>query len=261
MRVFAGPNGSGKSTIINEVKQTKIQGKFVDFGTYINADDIAEELHNGVCRLQKFDTKASSDEFREIALASGLVNDEFTVEQFLNCYTLINNEITLLVPDLAERLAQIVSDFLRKKLLIERKKFSFETVFSHSSKLDIMRLAVDAGYKVYLYFVSTESPEINKYRVEVRVRHGGHNVHPEKIRQRYYRSLDLLFKAAQLSYQAFFIDNSTDVSEGGRSTKWFAHFKVIKGKKIWDDVDVREVPEWFKIYYSAKVPKRRSARK
>jgi predicted ABC-type ATPase len=113
-----------------------------------------------------------------------------------------------------------------------------------------MREAQRAGYKVYLYFVSTESPEINKYRVQLRVKNGGHNVDPEKITQRYYRSLDLLFEAAQLSYQAFFIDNSTD---GDNSAKWFAHFKLIKGRKQWDKIDPKNVPEWFKQYYSAKV--------
>ena len=112
-----------------------------------------------------------------------------------------------------------------------------------------------AGYKVYLYFVSTESPEINKYRVGLRVSKGGHHVDPNKITQRYYRSLDLLFDAAQLSYQAYFFDNSTD---GKEPAKWFAHFKLIKGKKKWDDINPKDVPEWFKTYYSAKVKSKTS---
>lgn len=38
-----------------------------------------------------------------------------------------------------------------------------------------MRRASAEGYKVYLYFVSTESPEINKYRVKLRVKEKGHD--------------------------------------------------------------------------------------
>lgn len=38
LTVIAGPNGSGKSTLIEHLMR---QG--VDFGTYINADDIARE--------------------------------------------------------------------------------------------------------------------------------------------------------------------------------------------------------------------------
>lgn len=253
MRVFAGPNGSGKSTIINEVRNTTIKGRNVDFGIYINADDIANDLRNGKFTFDIYEVNVSPNEFKDITLASGLVNASFTELQFSDCYTLVNNKIELLIENDVERLAQIVAHFLRKKLLKERRKFSFETVFSHPSKLDIMKEAQQAGYKVYLYFVSTEDPGINMYRVELRVKNGGHPVEPDKIKQRYYRSLELLFEAAQLSYQAFFIDNSTDSKEGEKSAKWFAHFKLVRGKKKWDQIEISEVPEWFKKYYSAKV--------
>jgi predicted ABC-type ATPase len=112
-----------------------------------------------------------------------------------------------------------------------------------------MRDAVDAGYKVYLYFVCTESPEINKFRVEARTKKGGHSVPVNKIETRYYRALDLLHDASQLAYQAFFFDNS----EEGGNFKMFAHFKLIAGKKAWDDINDDDIPNWFKIYYSEKV--------
>ncbi len=114
-----------------------------------------------------------------------------------------------------------------------------------------MRDAVEAGYKVYLYFVSTESPAINKFRVEARVKKGGHSVPLNKIETRYYRAMNLLHDAAQLAYQAFFFDNS----EEGRDFKMFAHFKVIGGKKAWDDINENDIPTWFNIYYLAKVSK------
>jgi ABC-type cobalamin/Fe3+-siderophores transport system ATPase subunit len=44
LRVFAGPNGSGKSTIIKSVKNTGVNGHPIDFGYYINADDIYRGL-------------------------------------------------------------------------------------------------------------------------------------------------------------------------------------------------------------------------
>lgn len=256
MRVFAGPNGSGKSTIINAVKKTKVQGRYVDFGIYINADDIADDLRKGRFTFDKFKINVTPREFKAIALSSGLINDRFTASQFATSYSIRNNKVKLEQRDADERLAQILADFLRKRLLQEKKKFSFETVFSHNSKLDIMREAKQKGYKVYLYFVSTESPEINKYRVDVRTKSGGHFVDPEKITQRYFRSLNFLFDAAQLAYQAYFIDNSKESKEGEKSAKWFAHFKIVKGKKQWDKIIRKEVPEWFKKYYSARVPSR-----
>ena len=90
----------------------------------------------------------------------------------------------------------------------EEKKFSFETVFSHKGKVDIIKKAKAAGYKVYLYFVSTEHPRINVYLVKVvRVGEKGHDVDEEKIISRYYRSMDLMFEAAQYCYQTYFFDN------------------------------------------------------
>ena len=44
LRIFAGPNGSGKTTIINSVRAAKVNDKPIDFGNYINADDITRDL-------------------------------------------------------------------------------------------------------------------------------------------------------------------------------------------------------------------------
>lgn len=112
-----------------------------------------------------------------------------------------------------------------------------------------MKRAANAGYKVYLYFVSTESAEINKYRVKLRVAKGGHDVPEDRIESRYTRSLDLLFDAAQIAYKAFFFDNSIDEEP----YKHFADFTQVDGKKEWDNQDLDDIPEWFKRYYLAKV--------
>jgi len=253
MRVFAGPNGSGKSTIINAVRKAKVNGQLVDFGIYINADDIAKNLRENTFDFNTYSITVTEDEFSAESIKSGLINKAFTEVQFLSCYSFNGSKVNLTtnhtVSKADERVAQILAHFLRKKLLREGKKLSFETVFSHKSKLDIMREAKEAGYKVYLYFVSTESPEINKFRVEARKNKGGHDVPPDKIEHRYYRSLDLLFESAQLCYQAYFIDNSKD----GVEASWFAHFKLVAEKKKWDDIKPADVPEWFKKHYSSKV--------
>ncbi|WP_172623203.1 zeta toxin family protein [Flavisolibacter ginsenosidimutans] len=249
LRVFAGPNGSGKSTVIHYVRNIKVKKHFIDFGYYINADDIAVQLRSNSFSFAAFDLNVKPKEFTEVVLLSGLIGNEFSLADFQSAFSLRNNILRLKTPAAAERLAQIVADFLRKKLLEEQKKFSFETVFSHPSKLEIMRQAAEAGYKVYLYFVSTESPEINKFRVKARKAKNGHDVPEDKIVSRYYRSLDLLFDACQLAYQVFFFDNSVD----GENSVMFAHFKSGGGKKKWDRIQKSGVPEWFKKYYSDKV--------
>ena len=249
LRVFAGPNGSGKSTVIEYVRKAKVNGRVIDFGYYINADIIANKLRLGGLKFSDFDLKVKPKEFIEVILVSGLINREFTEKEFRSAFSLRGNVIRLKNKSADERIAQMVADFLRKKMLELKRKFSFETVFSHTSKLDIMHQANKSGYKVYLYFVSTESPEINKFRVQARKAKKGHDVPEEKIVSRYYRSLDFLYEAAQLAYQVFFFDNSVE----GKSSVMFAHFKLQKGKKKWDKINKKQVPLWFRKYYSEKV--------
>ncbi len=249
MRVFAGPNGSGKSTIIKAVRDYKVKGIPVDFGIYVNADDIAKKLRGSKLTLRQYKIHFNETEFIEIVSNSGLLNENFSLADLKNSYTIKDKSIVSINNRTDERLAQIIADYLRKKLLAEKRKFSFETVFSHQSKLEIMRDAIEVGYKVYLYFVSTESPEINKYRVKkVRVEEGGHDVPEDKIVSRYYRSLDYLHEAAQLTYQTYFFDNSRN----GERFRLFAHFKVVAGNKNWN-IDKSATPRWFKKYYSDKI--------
>ena len=249
LRVFAGPNGSGKSTVINYVQAIKVNGRPIDFGYYINADDIAVSLRSTSFTFNEYDIIISAKEFITVAIASGLIGNDFSEEDFKKSFSLRANIIRLKNKSADERLAQIIADFLRKKLLELKRKFSFETVFSHPSKLEIMQQAADAGYKVYLYFVSTESPEINKFRVQARKTKKGHDVPEGKIVSRYYRSLNLLYEACQLAYQVFFFDNSLE----GEESIMFAHFKMQRSKKKWDKINKKEVPGWFRKYYSEKI--------
>jgi predicted ABC-type ATPase len=145
-------------------------------------------------------------------------------------------------------MAQIVANFLVKRLINEGKKCSMETVFSHHSKLDIMRSAANAGYKVYLYFVATANPEINLDRVALRVSKKGHDVPHDRIISRYYRSLDMLYDAAQFANQCYFFDNS------GNEHKLVAHFKMEDGRRVWAPVDTNDLPDWFIQYYINKQP-------
>jgi len=222
----------------------------LDFGIYINADDIASNLLLDGCKFSQYELRTDAKEFSGIALQSGLIQNDFSTKLFHSAFSLTNNTICLTNKRYKDKLAQIIADFLRKKLLVERKKFSFETVFSHPSKVDIMKEANKMGYKVYLYFVSTNSPEINKYRVKLRVAKKGHDVPEDRITSRYYRSLELLYPASQLAYQTFFFDNSVD----GEPAKMINHFKIVQGKKKWDKkIMEKDAPDWFIKYYARKV--------
>ena len=76
-----------------------------------------------------------------------------------------------------------------------------------------MKKARERGYRVYLYFITTSDPTINKERVLQRVLEGGHDVPENKILTRFSRSLDLLKKALPHTDRAYLFYNSSNKPE------------------------------------------------
>jgi predicted ABC-type ATPase len=134
-------------------------------------------------------------------------------------------------------LGMVLSDLIREELLTSKISFTMETVFSHSDKVQFMQRANNAGYKVYLYFVSTHNPEINIKRVEGRVAAGGHNVPTNKIVERYERTMNNLYEAVRIAYRAYIFDNS------GPET-----IKIAEKDKSGEIRLEESVPEWLLKY-------------
>src|SRR5690606_24863552 len=112
LRVFAGPNGSGKSTIINAVRNLVIEGKPIDFGYYVNADDIAAALRKGSFSFQPFDFQLNEADFIHFALNSGLLHKTVSSSEFSASFRIRKQSITVIDKDKFEQLAQLVARFL-----------------------------------------------------------------------------------------------------------------------------------------------------
>jgi predicted ABC-type ATPase len=226
-----------------KVRSTKVNGLAVDLGVYVNPDDIARELR----MTKRFDFaryEVVSDEvvFGRFARSSGLIPTAKDELWFMTAQQWGANVLKLRRVGDAERFAQIIAQHVVELLLQARKKFSFETVFSHASKVEAMKRAEKLGYKVYLYFISTNDPEINKDRVRIRVAQGGHDVPPDRVEQRYYRSLGLLRDAVRHSYHAFMFDNS------GSEPLMFGEYKnTPEQPRQWLFLD--DEPMWFTTNY------------
>lgn len=190
--MVAGPNGSGKTTLTQWLRE-----RGVEFGEYINPDDIARELDGS-----------------EIARAAE---------------------------------AQAIADRRREACIAAKRSFSFETVMSHPSKVDVLVRAREAGFLVQLFFVGIDDPRTNVERVALRVAQGGHGVPTDRIAARWFRSMALLYEAIRSSDDAFIFDNSA-AGIGDASPRLVFFWRFMEE---WSFAHIQEfppVPDWVSRY-------------
>ncbi len=233
------------------VRNTVVNGYPVDVGIYINADDIARALSADSFDFNDYSVSASLREVRAFATSSGLLKSTFSEKFITENLSIRKGKTKLKEKDKVDQVAQLIARYLRELLMINKKRFSIETVFSHPSNVEFMARAKEAGYKIYLYYVATESEEINVFRVENRVLSGGHAVPIYKIRSRYTRSLELVSETLPHIYQAFFFDNS---KEGEDALRLVNHCERQSDELVWDVINSKKFPVWFKKHCWDKIP-------
>ena len=96
----------------------------------------------------------------------------------------------------------------RERVMAEGNSFATETVFSHPSKLELITRAQASGYAVWLMIVYAPL-ELTLRRVAYRIRHGGHTVPDQKVRERYKRLWPLLDQAVRVAERTIIFENST----------------------------------------------------
>ncbi len=228
LRIFAGPNGSGKSTL-NEY----LRGKF-NYGCYINADDLKKEFDLGrKIRLSQYNLSLNQDSWK-FFLNTKEADKRYLKSKSIYSIEFANNEI-LAKKKVDPYTVAVLADFLRESLIYQKETFSFETVLSHQSKVDFLKEANQQDYRCYLYFIATNSPDINLRRVEQRVLSNGHFVPKRKIIDRYERSLNNLLPALREVYRAYIFDNS------GKEIKLIA--ELTPDKEL--NLNTNRIPEWF----------------
>ena len=233
LRVFGGPNGSGKSTILEQ-----IVSKY-RIGYYINSDDIEKQLKTTQSinlsdfGIHNFNRNSFQKLIQNHSLAKKARAEGYHIDLYFENQTIVN-------PDKNSHSyeAAFIADIVRQELLKSGKKFAYETVMSHSSKTEFLKLAKQSGYKNYLYYISTESPLINIKRVKQRVKLGGHPVATKKIESRYYNSLRNLKPSVANTYRTFVFDNS--------GAKPILILEVFEGNEV--TFYHNEIPHWVDDY-------------
>jgi predicted ABC-type ATPase len=136
--------------------------------------------------------------------------------------------------DRADR-ARSLADTRRAELLKAKISFCSETVFSHDSKNALVEQAKKAGFKVFLFVVCVENPDLSQLRVSQRVQRGGHRVPGDKIRHRFPRALKNLETAIARADSCLVFDNSA-ISALPRVVLALENGKLVH--------ESRDVPQW-----------------
>lgn len=236
LRVFAGPNGSGKSTLFEAFSQKYPTGLF------LNADNIEKDLATkGYIDLADFGLELISNDLSDFLMskdAQSLI-EKAKGENLIIDIDIQNNVIVDKEKNTHSYEGALISAFIRYHLQKNKIDFCFETVMSHPSKTEEIIEAKRNGYKTYLYFICTDSPQVNISRVENRVAKGGHDVKTSKIESRYYQALKNLKSAIENTDKCYFFDNS------GHNLALIAQ---IVDQELYLKADSEELPEWFIDY-------------
>jgi len=241
LRVFAGPNGSGKSTLYNYLTQVNAFNMYY----HINPDLIAKDLMVSF-NLDNWPIEFSFKElvnYLKLSPFQSLV--EYEISELLhyeNCRLFLKDTSYN-----SSYLAAAISDFIRYKMIMSDSSFSFESVFSHDSKIKELEIAKKAGFKIYFYFITASDPLINLQRIKNRVKTGGHNVPDEKVINRYNRTLSNLYPAFKLADKAYLFDNSSE-----KANNSFNFFVEKNDNKIYIS-ELENIPQWFDEYVLMKL--------
>lgn len=167
--IFAGPNGSGKSSVIDTLKNDKDSSPINYYCD--NLDEIPYINADYCARTEPFISQMPNGPEKDFA-------------------------------------AWEKTNEWRDKTLNKGYSCIWETVFSHESRLEVIRNAQKLGYFVIVIFVTTINPDINVERVNIRVKNNGHGVPEDKIRSRYEKSVGFLPDIMKTANEVYVYDNS-----------------------------------------------------
>ena len=236
LRIFAGPNGSGKSTLIDRLKNE------INLYRIINPDVLYQELtRNKIIDLSSYEIQNIPIPFSQF-IKNSTYSDK--IKTGLSSAYIKRNRLYINSVKIDPYIVALISAFLRNCMLYNLRSFTFETVFSHPSKIDFLMKAELSGYRNYLYYIATDNQEINVGRVKQRVTEGGHSVPEGKIRSRYNLSLNNLLPALKYTYRAYIFDNS------GEESRWIAEV-TPKGTLL---LKTATIPIWFNEFVLNHLP-------
>jgi len=118
--------------------------------------------------------------------------------KFINADIIAKEKYGNKIDSSASKDAQRIAQEEIQKAFKRGESFCFETVFSHESKIDLIKEAQSKGYRVSLIIIDAINEKANVSRVKRRVEQGGHNVPEDKILSRIPRTRENLKEAIKI---------------------------------------------------------------
>ena len=152
-----------------------------------------------------------------IAGSNGAGKTTFAAEflpHYANCKKFVNPDLIAagLSPfDPASAMFRAGRLVLEQILFFEnaRVDFAFETTLSGRAYLHIIERLRSKGYRIHLFYLWVPGVELALFRIEERVKQGGHNVAETDVRRRYNRTIENLQKLYKpLMDSIYLLDNS-----------------------------------------------------
>jgi predicted ABC-type ATPase len=112
-------------------------------------------------------------------------------------------------PDAVMQAARYAAE-RREDCIANGRSLIFETVLSAPDKIAFIERAKQQNYFIRLFFIGTDSPQINAMRILHRVMTGGHDVPAKKIFSRYSKSIANCAFLAPVVDRLYVYDNSTE---------------------------------------------------
>lgn len=120
-------------------------------------------------------------------IARDVLVDALQVQEFVNADTIASG-LAAFNPESAAFAAGRVMLARLRELAFARSSFAFESTLSSRTFAPWLRRQIASGYELRIVYVMLKSPQLAVRRVSKRVRQGGHDIPPDTVKRRFYRS-------------------------------------------------------------------------
>jgi predicted ABC-type ATPase len=144
---------------------------------------------------------------------------------------------------------------LLERAIREHANFAFETTLGGRTMTDLLERAARAGLQVHVWFAGLADVDLHVDRVRRRVAKGGHDIPPEKIRQRFDDARVHLVRLLPRLTELYLYDNSSeaDPDEGfapePQLLMQIRDGRIVRPGRI--ETLLQETPQWAKPLVAA----------